>query len=208
MNSNISVIIRNRNECQYIGFCIQSILDFFINPEIIIIDNNSNDNSNEIINHFKKDKSLNSSNNRFANIKMHKIKQYTPGRALNLGVTKATNKYILIISAHCKLIKFNKDLTYKKLDDNYAVFGNQIPIWNGKRIKKRYIWSNFINIKKENLFSIEENRFFFHNAFSFFNKKILKKYPFNNNLIGKEDRYWANNYIEKKIKLFICLKIV
>ena len=32
---NISVIIRNKNEKDYIGFAIQSVVDNFINPEII-----------------------------------------------------------------------------------------------------------------------------------------------------------------------------
>jgi len=44
----ISVIIRNRNEEQYIGFAIQSVLDHFNKPEIIIVDNNSNKNDQVI----------------------------------------------------------------------------------------------------------------------------------------------------------------
>ena len=42
---NISVIIRNRNEDAHIGFAIQSCLDHFNKPEIIIVDNNSTDDS-------------------------------------------------------------------------------------------------------------------------------------------------------------------
>mgnify|MGYP003306603708 CR=1 FL=1 len=42
---NISVIIRNRNEERYIGYAIQSVLDFFDSPEIVIVNNNSTDNS-------------------------------------------------------------------------------------------------------------------------------------------------------------------
>ena len=36
----VSVIIRNRNEGEYIGFAIQSCIDNFKKPEIIIVDNN------------------------------------------------------------------------------------------------------------------------------------------------------------------------
>ena len=50
---NISVIIRNRNESEYIGFAIQSCLDYFKNPEIIIVDNNSTDKTDEVINKFQ-----------------------------------------------------------------------------------------------------------------------------------------------------------
>mgnify|MGYP000166403605 CR=1 FL=1 len=37
----ISIIIRNKNEAQFIGFTLQSCLDFFGKPEIIVLDNNS-----------------------------------------------------------------------------------------------------------------------------------------------------------------------
>ena len=49
---NISVIIRNKNEQDYIGFAIQSVIDHFNNPEIIVVDNNSTDDSLEIVNLF------------------------------------------------------------------------------------------------------------------------------------------------------------
>ena len=37
--SNISVVIRTRNEERWIGHTIQSLLDHLIQPEIIIVDN-------------------------------------------------------------------------------------------------------------------------------------------------------------------------
>ena len=49
----VSVIIRNRNEEQYIGFAIQSVLDHFNKPEIIVVDNNSTDNSIEVVSMFR-----------------------------------------------------------------------------------------------------------------------------------------------------------
>ena len=49
---NISVIIRNRNEERYIGYAIQSVLDTFDKPEIIVVDNNSTDDSMNIVNTF------------------------------------------------------------------------------------------------------------------------------------------------------------
>ena len=36
---NISIIIRNNNEVEFIGFAIESCLDHFEKPEIIIVDN-------------------------------------------------------------------------------------------------------------------------------------------------------------------------
>ena len=46
------------------------------------------------------------------------------------------------------------------------------------------------------MYSEQESRYFMHNALSFFKKNTLLKYPFNNNLQGKEDRYWAISMIE------------
>ncbi len=50
--NNFSVIIRTRNEEQWIGYTIQSVLDNLFKPEIIIIDNNSSDKTLEIVNQF------------------------------------------------------------------------------------------------------------------------------------------------------------
>ena len=65
---NVSIIIRNRNESEFIGFALQSCLDYFNNPEIIIVDNNSTDDSLEIVNLFI-DR---------ANIKIVNIYQFVP----------------------------------------------------------------------------------------------------------------------------------
>ena len=42
---DVSVVIRVRNEEQWIGYAIQSLLDFLLKPEIVIIENKSTDES-------------------------------------------------------------------------------------------------------------------------------------------------------------------
>ena len=49
MNDRISVIIRSRNEAKWIGHAIQSVLDLIKRPEVIIVDNNSNDGTEKIL---------------------------------------------------------------------------------------------------------------------------------------------------------------
>ena len=198
-NENISVIIRVKNEEQWIGHAIQSILDNIKSPEIIIIDNNSTDNSLNIINNFKQDEKLEiKKNNNYTKIKIFNIKNYSPGKSLNLGVKKASNNNILIISSHCVLINIDLKKHILDLKKYVCVFGKQNPIWFGKKITKRYIWSHFTNKKIVNMFSKLENRYFLHNAVAFYQKKFLIKNPFNENLTGKEDRYWAELIIKKK----------
>ena len=65
------------------------------------------------------------------------------------------------MSAHCVLKKINIQKSFKDLNKFVAIFGNQVPIWKGKRIKKRYIWSHFVNKPIINMFSKLEDRFFF-----------------------------------------------
>ena len=197
--SDTSIIIRTRNEEQWIGYCIQSALDHIYKPEIIIVDNNSTDNTLEIVRNFIQEPLLEKSNKKYTNIKIFRIKDYSPGKALNLGVKKATRKYIIILSAHCLLKQINLKKSFKNLEKYVGIFGKQNPIWKGKKITRRYIWSHFIDKEKINMFSNLENRFFFHNAVSIFKRKILQKYAFHETLAGKEDRYWANNIIKKKL---------
>ena len=203
----ISVIIRTRNEERWIGYVIQSVIGSLDKPEIIIVDNKSTDKTLEIVKHFiqapdleTKDfqQPVNSGNTR---IKIKNIENYSPGKALNLGIKHASNKYVLVISAHCVLNKINIKNHIIQLKKYACVFGNQIPVWNGKKITKRYLWSNFVNKKVENMYSKLENRYFLHNALAIYDKSILKKHPFNENLVGKEDRYWAKKIIKNKKKI-------
>ena len=57
------------------------------------------------------------------------------------------------------------------------------------------------------MFSKLEKRYFLHNGVAFYNKDILKKYPFNEYLTAKEDRYWAKKIIKNKKKSYtICFR--
>ena len=87
------------------------------------------------------------------------------------------------------------------LEKHACIFGNQIPIWEGKKIQKRYIWSHFINEEVVNMYSEMEKRYFMHNALSLYKKTILIDNPFDENLISKEDRYWANKTIANKLSI-------
>ena len=64
----------------------------------------------------------------------------------------------------------------------------------------------FLSILSINYFSKIENRYFFHNAFAFFKKKFLTKYPFDEQLVGKEDRYWAKKLLVKNL-IFCTIQI-
>ena len=185
---NISVIIRNRNEGEHIGFAIQSCIDHFKKPEIIVVNNNSTDDSLQVVNLFKDRTS----------IKVLHIDDYTPGKSINLGVKHASNKRILVLSAHSQITTLNIEMLNQWFRENYiAVFGNQTPIYKGKRISKRYIWSHFTNDITDNLYSNIEDRYFLHNAFCFYDKDFLLENPMPEHYPGKEDRFWAKAMVDK-----------
>ena len=185
---NISIIIRNRNEAEFIGFAIQSCLDHFKKPEIIIVDNKSTDDSLEIVNLFK-DRTT---------IKIISIDDYTPGKSINMGVKQCSNDYILVLSAHAQINNMNLERVVMHFKNrNVAVFGNQIPVYKGKKISKRYIWSHFSKEDTLDMYSDIEQRYFLHNAFCFYEKAVLVNNPIPEQYPGKEDRYWTKDMIDK-----------
>lgn len=202
IGKSFSTIIRTRNEEHWVGHTIQSVLEFFPGSEIIIIDNDSTDKTLDICKMFSKPRLFKKkTDTSYSKFIFSKIKEYSPGRALNKGIALSTRENILIISSHCVIKKINYSKLKKDLNHFAGIFGNQKPVYFGKKIRKNYIWSNFSNdTRKVNYFSKIENRYFFHNAFSFFKKNILKKNLFDEQLVGKEDRYWAKKIVRKKLK--------
>lgn len=200
MDKKISVLIRCKDEERWIGHTIQSVLDLVPNNEIIVIDDTSQDKSIEIVRQFESNPSLELNRAKYTDISIHSITDYSPGKAINLGVSVASDdsEYIMIISSHCILKNFDIPDNLNKLEENIAVFGNQIPIYRGQKITKRYLWSHFKESSEVDMYSESEERYFFHNALSLFKKSILLDNPFDENLVGKEDRYWANKMINEK----------
>ena len=93
--SQFSVIIRTKNEERWIGHAIQSVLDNLYKPEIIIIDNNSSDETIEIVKNFIEAPKLKNKTENYTNIKIFNIKNYSPGKSLNYGVKKSRRKYYI-----------------------------------------------------------------------------------------------------------------
>lgn len=183
----ISIILRNRNENEYIGFALQSICDHIPDAEVIVIDNNSSDDSLDVVTLF----------NTRLDISIVNIDNYTPGRSLNKAVGLCTNDTILVLSAHSQVTKMDLGYVQQQLKTHCAVFGNQTPIYRGKRINKRYIWSHFVDSEVVNMHSTIEDRPFLHNAFCFYNKSDLIETPFDEELSTKEDRYWAIDILKE-----------
>ncbi len=190
MGKGISVIIRNRNEADYIGFAIQSVLDHIDvdNREIIVCDNESTDDSMYVVSLFSD------------RIPIRTVtvtnEEYTPGRVLNPGLGLAKYDCVLVLSAHCQITQLPDGIIDWPTAPHHAVFGKQIPIYRGKKISRRYIWANFSDDSNVvNRVAESEDRVFLHNAFCFYNRRTVLDQPFDETLSGKEDRYWAAEYV-------------
>ena len=185
----ISVLLRTRNEQEHIGFCLQSVNDVLgRDTEVLIANNNSTDDTMSIIQMFD-----------WMDIEIFDVNSYTPGKTLNYLVSKSTNNILLTLSAHCKLLPNENigPIVNTNLEAVQAVFGKQVPIYKGKRITPRYIWSHFSDEVTTNMYSKIEDRHFLHNAFCFYDREYLLDHPFDNNLSGKEDRYWAKDVADR-----------
>ena len=102
-------------------------MDNIKNPEIVVVDDNSNDNSIQIVKNFVHDPKLKIDSEKYAKIKIINIKDYSPGKSINEGVKAATGNIIIIISAHCVIKKINLKKSINDLKKFIGIFGNQIP---------------------------------------------------------------------------------
>ena len=121
----VSVIIPVYNNSNFIRECIDSVINqTYKNLEILIIDDNSTDNSRDIIDSYK-DKRIK---------KIYFKKNKGAGLARNEGIKKSTGNYICFIDSddYWVLDKIEKQLKFIK-DNNYTfIYSNYIYYKEGK----------------------------------------------------------------------------
>jgi rhamnosyltransferase len=177
-----SIIIRVKNEARWLSRCLGMIKSqTFNNYEIIIVDDNSIDDSIEIAKYFEVDHII-------------KIQDYTPGKALNEGAKLARGNYLVFISAHC--VPYN-NLWLQLLLEGFnqstkiqGVYGRQIPLPNSDKSNSIDLLSIFRTESKT-----QKNDNFFHNANSAINYEAWKSNPFDEKINSLEDQQWAKRII-------------
>lgn len=110
---NLSIIIVTWNTAKITQKCVQTINNFLKNPEIIVVDNGSNDNTIELISKEKNVKIIkNSSNLGFS-------------KANNIGLREASNEFILFMNSDMELIDNSVEnlLNYLKNNNNVGIIG-------------------------------------------------------------------------------------
>jgi glycosyltransferase involved in cell wall biosynthesis len=87
--SSVSVVIRNRNEAEYLGHVLFALANQSQKPaEIILVDNESSDSSIAVANEYG------------AQVVPLSRSEFTYGRALNIGIAASKGDIILLLSAH------------------------------------------------------------------------------------------------------------
>ena len=120
-------------------------------------------------------------------IRIRNGEQYV-GFALQSVFDEFVNPEVIMLSDRCDDETLDIVQTFNSNDQGYvAVFGDQTPIWRGKKISKDYVWSHFGSEDQQNMWSKIENRFFLHNAFCFYSKEQLQQNKFNESMQGKEE---------------------
>ena len=182
-----SIIIRTKNEDRWIKSCLEKVFTQSYHPfEVILVDNDSKDNTLEIIKEFP--------------VKLVKFnEEFFPGKALNKGIEASNGEFIVCISGHC--IPKDNDWLSKLIsnfsDDKVAgVYGRQEPLPYSSDLNKRDLWTVFGLDKK-----IQLKDTFFHNANSVLRRELCEKFKFDEEITNIEDRIWGKKVINEGYKI-------
>lgn len=186
--TDISIIIRTKNEERWINRCISQILNQKISKtyEIILVDSGSTDKTIEKAKKF--------------DVSIINIDKYTPGFSINQGVERAKGNLIVLISAHaipygCNWLSNLIKPIYEE-ENVVATYGRQIPAE----------WSDPNDIRDLSItFGLEDKLqkkdTFFHNANSAFLKSTWKTFKFDEFATNIEDRLWAEELIRNNLHI-------
>lgn len=190
--SLVSIIIRTKDEEDWIGMCLKAIQDQEIKHkvEIVIVDNISTD------------KTVAKARQIVPDLKLVELVDYRPGLALNKGIAAASGDIIVCLSAHC--IPANSSWLRVLCDElsgvNVAgVYGRQIPLASTPQQDIRDLWIVFGLDKR-----IQTNDPFFHNANSAFFKSAWADNPFNEEVYNLEDRVWGQVQVNHNKHIVYC----
>ena len=190
MKKTVSVIIRSRNEENYIRHCLEQVFSQDLMPhEVIIVDNNSDDATRQIASSFPVKDILH-------------LDEYSPGRALNLGANASTGEILVFLSAHCIpadntwLTHLISPLTEVRNEGVVGSYGRQLPLPYSHPQDQRDLFAVF---GEDDL--IQTRTSFFHNANSAVLREAWLDFPFDEETKHIEDRVWAKKILSENYRI-------
>lgn len=188
MDCNISIVIRTKNEERWLDSCLFAVSNQDIGtPEIIIVDNESTDNTLKIASQY--------------GCKILEISDadFNFSRALNIGIEEASHPLIAILSGHCIPVD---DQWLSRLAMHFqdggvaAAYGRQEPLPDSSPFDKRDLWITFGLERK-----VQKKDYFFHNANSMIRRIVWESQTFNEKINGVEDQDWAKKVLNNGAKI-------
>lgn len=200
----LSVVIRCRNEAATLHQVLESLrlqeCDF--EWEIIVVDNESSDNSIEIARDYG------------AHIVSISTAEFTYGRALNLGFSKARGELVMPLSAHTLLIGTScLAEAVKPFNDPQVAGARCIAIDSSGRLAN---WFKPVDLQKPE-FHVEhssavpvfdpaqwQGKRHLSNTCSVIRKAVWEQIPFSESIEAAEDRLWSQQALESGYKIHHC----
>jgi rhamnosyltransferase len=179
--ASVSIIIRAHNEERWITHCLRAVSEqTYTDYEIILVDNRSTDDTVRQARQFP--------------VNVVTVADYTPGKAMNMGVRASMGKYLVFLSAHCiptgpDWLKF---LTagFEEDEKIAGIYGRQQPMAFSSARDKRDLTISFGLDRR-----VQRKDPFFHNANSAVRRDLWEKYPFDETVTNIEDRLWAETVL-------------
>jgi glycosyltransferase involved in cell wall biosynthesis len=180
----ISVVVRTRNERQWIERCLSAIRRQDCDDlEIIVVDNDSTDGTLDVVRRFD------------CRLLTIAETEFSHGRSINIGISEAKGDFVAIVSGHCIPVNSHwlRRLRLAFADPAVAgVYGRQEPLPDSSDFDKRDLWTAFGLDRR-----VQQRDNFFHNANSMVRRAVWRTLPFNETLAGVEDRDWAKRALAR-----------
>ena len=180
MKKSISVIIRNKNESDYLEQLLSILAKQYSEDiqEVIVVDNESTDDSLEIARKYS--------------CKVVSIQNFSYGRACNMGIEATSNEYCVFLSSHA--VPFGKDFFTNV--SKYFESDEQIA---GLRYCKNLQEVRDFYAGKTSLDNL--NAYGLMNAASALRKSVWEQVKFNEEVQTSEDKIWTRDISLKGYKV-------
>ncbi|KAA5597151.1 glycosyltransferase family 2 protein [Blastochloris sulfoviridis] len=180
----ISIIIRTKNEERWMRPCLEAVMAQRVDMpvEVVLVDNASTD------------KTVDKAQAIMPGLKLVRVEEFLPGRAINDGIRAASGDYIVCLSAHC--IPVNENWLARLLanfdgaKDLAGVYGRQVPVSFSSPSDKRDLLITFGLDRR-----VQYKDPFFHNANSMVPRHVWERFPFDEDVTNIEDRLWAKDVL-------------
>lgn len=177
----ISVIIRTKNSGKTIQKCLEYLSKQTLLPnEVIIVDSGSTDETLDIVNDYK-----------CAVINYPKTEQFNYSKAINIGVEKAKNTFILILSSHVFLVHRNSlEYMLAFLNENRLACAVSSYAKDEKYMTYRKVLK-FKDIIWKPVSIINFPGAVMSNACALIKREYWEEYPFREDIPRAEDQDWV-----------------